>query len=202
MDLGFRRSVHSVKNLSATQPASLHSDNYPVMHYTDVDEDARSYIRCPFCDFEIVVHVPCSNLEEEHCPDLKNLVCPVCEENFGKDVIRQFTHPNSRKWMWKSDKSSFWSGNSAMLAKKLAVRGNKQGSIPDPLLSPFICNSPVLNANKIHLDEDSSSSNKDLDIPNTNRSGADAAYIGDEQDLQEKRVRAAFVQDLVLSTIF
>ncbi|CAL0317017.1 unnamed protein product [Lupinus luteus] len=67
----------------------------------DVDGDARSYFRCPLCDFEIVVHVPCNNLEEEHCPDLKIVVCPVCEENFGKDVIRKSTHPNSLKTISK-----------------------------------------------------------------------------------------------------
>ncbi|KAE9610098.1 hypothetical protein Lal_00006309 [Lupinus albus] len=198
MDLDFRRSVHSVKHHSAR----LHSDNYPTMHDTNLNEDARSYFRCPFCDFEIVVHLSCSNLEEEHCPELENLVCPVCEENLGMDAIKQFTHPSSRKWMWKSDKSSFWSGNSAMLGKKLAAMGNKQESITDPLLSPFICNSPVSNTNGIHVDEDSNSSNKDLDIPDAKRSETNAPDMDDEQDLQERRLRVAFVQDLAFSIIF
>lgn len=75
--------------------------------------------------------------------------------------------------MWKSDKSSFWSDNSAMLGKKLAAMGNKQESqLPDPLLSPFVCNVPVPNSNNIHPNQDSSSSNKDLDIPDAKRYGS------------------------------
>ncbi|CAL0325329.1 unnamed protein product [Lupinus luteus] len=195
--MDIRRSVHSVKHHSARH----HSDNYSAMHNTNMDEDARSYFRCPFCDFEIVVHLPCSNLEEGHCPDPKILVCPVCEEKLGMDGIMQFTHPTSRKWMWKSDNSSFWSGNSAMLGKK-SVMGKKQESVTDPLLSPFICNIPVSNTNGIHQDEDSNSSKKDLDIPDAKRSEANAPDMDDDQDLQERRLNVAFVQDLAFSIIF
>ncbi|KAJ1391896.1 Protein dehydration-induced 19, C-terminal [Sesbania bispinosa] len=201
MDFDFRASIHSVKHLSAVQAARLHSDNYSVIHYTDVDNDGRYDFRCPFCDFEIEVPVLCSNLEEEHCSALKNVVCPVCEENLGKDAITQFTHSSSRTWAWKSEKSSIWSG-SAMLGKKLVARGNKQELIPDPLLSPFICNVPIPNPNNNHPDEKSSSSNKDIDFHNAERSATDAPDVGVVQDQQERRLRAEFVQELVLSTIF
>ncbi|KAL2321761.1 hypothetical protein Fmac_026140 [Flemingia macrophylla] len=202
MDFDFRASFHSVKHLSAMQAARLHSDNYSVIQYTDVDNDGWCDVRCPFCDFEIEVPVQCSNVEEEHCLALKNVVCPVCEENLGKDAIMQFTHSSSRKWAWKPEKSSIWSGNPAMLGKKLATRGNKPESIQDPLLSPFICNVPVPNTNNFHSDENSSSSNKDIDIPNAKRTGTDAPDMGDEKDQQERKLKAAFVQQLVFSTIF
>jgi len=55
-----------------------------------------------------------------------------------------------------------------MLGKKLATRGNKQESITDPLLTPFICN-PVPNSNNFHPDENSSSSSKDLNTPDAKR---------------------------------
>ncbi|XP_014490577.1 protein DEHYDRATION-INDUCED 19 homolog 5 isoform X1 [Vigna radiata var. radiata] len=201
MDFEFRASFHSVKHLSAVQAARLHSDNYSVIHYTDVDNDGLCNFRCPFCDFEIEVPLLCTNLEEDHCYALKNVVCPVCEENLGKDSIVQFTHSNSRKWAWKPEKSSIWSGNAAMLGKKLATRGNKQESITDPLLTPFICN-PVPNLNNLHPDENSSSSSKDINIPDAKgRSGKDEPDVGDEQDQEEKRLRAAFVQQLLFSTI-
>lgn len=202
MDFDFRASFHSVKHLSAVQAARLHSENYSVIHYTDVDNDDRCDFRCPFCDFEIEVPVLCSNLEEEHYSAVKNVVCPVCEETLGKDAIMQFTHSSSRKWGSKPEKSSIWSGNSAMLGKKLTTRGNKQESIPDPLLSPFICNVPIPNSNNFHQDENSSSSNKDIDIPDAKRTGTDAPDMDDEQDQQERRLRSAFAQQLVFSTIF
>ncbi|KAH1132755.1 hypothetical protein GLYMA_05G041800v4 [Glycine max] len=129
-------------------------------------------------------------------------VCPVCEENIGKDAIMQFTHSSSRRWAWKPEKSSIWPGNSAMLGKKLATRGNKQESITDPLLSPFICNVPIPNSNNFHPDENSRSSNKDIDIPDAKRTSTFAPDIGDEKDKQERRLKAAFVQQLVFSTIF
>ncbi|KAG4390774.1 hypothetical protein GLYMA_05G041800v4 [Glycine max] len=124
------------------------------------------------------VPVLCSNLEEEHCSALKNV------------------------WAWKPEKSSIWPGNSAMLGKKLATRGNKQESITDPLLSPFICNVPIPNSNNFHPDENSRSSNKDIDIPDAKRTSTFAPDIGDEKDKQERRLKAAFVQQLVFSTIF
>ncbi|KAK7265626.1 hypothetical protein RJT34_33248 [Clitoria ternatea] len=201
MDFDFRTSFHSVKHLSAVQAARLQSDDYSVIHYTDVDSDGRSDFRCPFCDFEIEVPVLCSNFEDD-CSTLKNVVCPVCEENIGKDAIMQFTHSSSRKWAWKPEKSSMWSGNSAMLGKKLATRGNKQESVPDQLLSRFICNVPVSNSNSIGPGEISSSSNKDIEIPDTKRCGTDATDMDGKQDQQERRQKAAFVQNLVLSTIF
>ncbi|XP_057420514.1 protein DEHYDRATION-INDUCED 19 homolog 5-like [Lotus japonicus] len=205
MDFDYRARIHSAKHLSAAQAARFHSDNYSGIHYIDVDNDGRSDFRCPFCDFEIEVPELCSNLEEEHCFALKNMVCPVCEENLGKDAnnaITQFTHSSSRRWAWKTEKSSNWSGNSEMLRKKLAARGNKQESMADPLLSPFICNVPIPNPNNIHPGENSTPRNKDIDIHNSKRSGTDAPDVGVEQDQQERKLRAAFAQQLVLSTIF
>jgi hypothetical protein len=58
-----------------------------------------------------------------------------------------------------------------MFGKKLGARGNKQESISDPLLSPFICNVPVPNSNSNHSDENSSRSKKDIDIDNAKRYG-------------------------------
>ncbi|KAK7330546.1 hypothetical protein VNO77_24741 [Canavalia gladiata] len=172
--------------------------DYSAIHYSDVENDGQSdFQRCPFCDFEIEVPLLCSNFEEEHCSALKNVVCPVCEESLGKDAIMQFTHSSSQK----TEKSSIWSGNSAMFGKKSATRGNKHESIPDPLLSQFVCNMPVPNPSNIHPDEDSSSCDKDIVIPDAKRSGTDAADMGDEQDQQERSLRAAFVQQLVFSTI-
>jgi len=76
------------------------------------------------------------------------------------------------KWGWKTEKSSIWSGNSEMFGKKLAARGNKQESIPDPLLSPFICNVPIPNYNSNHPDENSSLSDKDKEIHKAKRYGS------------------------------
>ncbi|CAK8562963.1 unnamed protein product [Lathyrus sativus] len=201
MDLDIMASIHSVNHFSTLQSSPpLHSDDYPVIHYTDVyeDDDYQSHLRCPFCDFQIQLPLPSNDFQHDYCPALKYMVCPVCEQDLGNDAIAQFTHSTSPKWGWKSEKSGTWSGNSAMFGKKPAGRRNKQESVADPLLSPFIYNVPVPNSNSSHQGEKSSFKNKDINIHSAKRCWTD----GVELDQQEQELKAAFVQNLILSTIF
>ncbi|KAI7748863.1 hypothetical protein M8C21_024950 [Ambrosia artemisiifolia] len=64
------------------------SDNHLTM---DGDDDVRAWFPCPFCYVEIEIPVLCCHLQEEHCFDLKNAVCPICAANLGKDAIAHFT---------------------------------------------------------------------------------------------------------------
>ncbi|KAI9108760.1 hypothetical protein K1719_020065 [Acacia pycnantha] len=205
MDFDFRAStIYAAQHLSAVQSACFHSDNYMAFYDSDGDDDARSYFPCPFCCVEIEVPVLCSHLQEEHFFDLKNAVCPLCAANLGKDAIRHFIvqHSSSLKRRWKTEKSSIWSGNSAMLQKKLAAntRGNKHESTPDPLLSPFICNVAVPTSNSTH--QDKQSNNNTSVISAAKSDGREARGVGDGGDHEERRQRAVFVQELVASTIF
>ncbi|XP_054805583.1 protein DEHYDRATION-INDUCED 19 homolog 6-like isoform X2 [Prosopis cineraria] len=204
MDFDFRASaICAAHHLSAVQAACLHSDNYMAFYESDGDDDTRSYFPCPFCCVEIEVPILCSHLQEEHCFDLKNAVCPLCAANLGKDEIRHFIlqHSSSLKRRWKTEKSSIWSGNSAMLQKKLAAntRGNKHESMPDPLLSPFACNVAVPTPNSIHQDK---RGNNNASSISDSKSGREARGVGDKKDHEEKRQRAAFLQELVAATIF
>ncbi|TKY73557.1 DEHYDRATION-INDUCED 19-like 6 [Spatholobus suberectus] len=198
MDLDFRASaIHSTNHFSSLQ--RLHSENYSVFSYTDEDDDARSLLRCPFCDFEIEFSSVRTRLEEVHRYDPKNMFCPVCDEKLGEDVIRVAQNSSSEKRTWKSDKSSISSGDSVVLDKKLPARGSKHEPVPDPLLSPFIHVS-VPNSSGIHPGGGSASNASD--ISNAKGSGTDAPPdSGDEEDIKERRLRASFVQELVLSTL-
>lgn len=62
-----------LQKLANTDPFHT-ADDYSVIHYTDVDDVFQSDIRCPFCDFEIQVPLLCSDLEEEYCSSLNNVV--------------------------------------------------------------------------------------------------------------------------------
>ncbi|KAF7838274.1 protein DEHYDRATION-INDUCED 19-like protein 5-like [Senna tora] len=202
MDFDLRAST----NHSAVQAAPfLAADNCSVFYDSEGDEDSRSYFQCPFCYVQIEVPVLCSHLQEEHCFDLKNAVCPLCAANLGKDAIGHFIvqHSSSLKRQWKSEKSNIWSGNSAMLRRKLMknTRGNKHEPAPDPLLSPFICNVPVPKPNSIHQEQYSNNNALVSDAKST--TGREAAdEVSDEEDHKERKQRAAFVQQLVASTIF
>ncbi|KAM0979462.1 hypothetical protein ACFX13_015597 [Malus domestica] len=196
--------VHAAKSLSAAHAARLHYDNHMGLEDSEGDDDTKSCFPCPFCYVDIEVPVLCSHLEEEHCFDFKNAVCPLCAANLGKDVIGHFMvhHGSSFKHRRKSQKSGLWTGSSAMLGKALLKHGRTyaQETAPDPLLSPFICN--ISFSDPTGIPEDVCS---DIDSPitsgmkSTDPSPPDEAC---EKDKEERRQRAAFVQGLIASTIF
>lgn len=193
MDVDFWASrVHSAKHLTAVQAARFNSEG---------DDDARAYFPCPFCYVDIEIPVLCSHLQEEHCFDLKNAVCPLCAANLGKDVIGHFTlqHAHSLKRRRKSQKSGAWTNSPLReLSSFLGSRGNSYESAPDPLLSPFLCSISVSDGNqqdKCSSDNASFASDMKSTVPST-------PSEGQEQDYEERQQRAIFVQQLIGSTIF
>lgn len=197
--------VLSAKHFSSVQAARIHSESRTILYDSDNDDDSRALFPCPFCIVDIDVSVLCSHLQEEHCFDLKNAVCPLCAANLGKDVIGHFIvqHASSLKRRRKSEKYGFLSGNLAMLGKKIPTHpmGNKHESTPDPLLSSFISHMPFSDPKCIPQDEcfreDASSATSDVKsiVPSS-------LHEDHEQDKEEKRKKAAFVQELIMSTIF
>ncbi|XP_062116140.1 protein DEHYDRATION-INDUCED 19 homolog 5-like [Humulus lupulus] len=201
MDVDFWASrVHSAKHFSAVHAARLHSDRSLALDATEEDEDVRPCFPCPFCYLDIEVTSLCIHLQEEHCFDLKNAVCPLCAANLGRDVIGHFVvqHASSLKHRRKPHKSGFWTGSTAMLGKELSKRGREDSyeSAPDPLLSPFICSLSFSELKLTHQDEC-----KSTDAPvTTDEKSTEPSYC--EKDNEERRQRAAFVQQLIESTIF
>ncbi|KAG6635089.1 hypothetical protein I3843_11G018400 [Carya illinoinensis] len=202
MDVDFRASwVHPFKHFSTVQAARIPTDSQLILDDSDGEDDARACIPCPFCYVDIALSMLCSHLQEDHCFDLKCAVCPLCAANLGKDVIGHFIvqHASSLKRRQKYEKSGFLNGNSAMLGKKFRTNAvvNKQEFAPDPLLSQFINGINVLDPKVIQQDEcfgDDAS-----DVKSIEPSSMDE---GHEQDIEERRQKAAFVQQLILSTIF
>ncbi|XP_009333936.2 protein DEHYDRATION-INDUCED 19 homolog 5-like isoform X2 [Pyrus x bretschneideri] len=196
--------VHTVKSFSAVHTARLHYDNHMALEDSEGDDDAKSCFPCPFCYVDIEVPLLCGHLEEEHCFDFKNAVCPLCAANLGKDVIAHFTvhHASSFKHRRKSQKSGLWPGSSAMLGKALLKNGRSyaQESPPDPLLSPFICNMSFPDPKGIPEDVCSNiDSRVTCGLKSAEPSLPDEAC---EKDREERRQRATFVQELIASTIF
>ncbi|XP_076927631.1 protein DEHYDRATION-INDUCED 19 homolog 5-like [Bidens hawaiensis] len=159
------------------------SDNHLTM---DGDDDVRAWFPCPFCYVEIEIPVLCCHLQEEHCFDLKSAVCPICAANLGKDAIAHFTshHVQMIKRRRKSPKSGLWSHT-----REMTDRGNTHETTPDPL-SAFL-----RNVSFSKLQEEQVSSVITSDIKSRNE-------VEKVKDDEEKQHQAAFVQQLVLSTIF
>lgn len=203
MDVDFRAyKLHSARHYSTVQAARIHADSHLIFDDSDGEDDARTCFPCPFCYVDIDLSMLCSHLQEDHCFDLKNAVCPLCAANLGKDVIGHFIvqHANSLKRRRKSEKSGFLT--SAMLGKSFPpnTMGNKHESAPDPLLSLFMSNVPFLDSKCNQQDEcfrddaSDASDAKSMDPSSQNE--------GHEQDKEERRQKAAFVQQLIMSTIF
>ncbi|KAF5459955.1 hypothetical protein F2P56_019860 [Juglans regia] len=202
MDVDFRG--FSVKHFSTVQAARIDTDSHLLFDDSDVEDDARACFPCPFCYVDIELSVLCSHLQEDHCFDLKNAVCPLCAANLGKDVIGHFIvqHASSLMRRRKSEKSGFWTGNAAVLGKILPTGGlgDKHDSAPDPVLALFINSRPLFDPQSIQQDEclrDEASDASDL-----KSTGPSSLDEGCEQDIEERRQKAAFVQQLIMSTIF
>ncbi|KAL3824888.1 hypothetical protein ACJIZ3_020917 [Penstemon smallii] len=144
------------------------------------DKEVRAWFPCPFCYVEIEVPILCLHLQEEHYFDMKNAVCPICAANLEKDTISHFTmqHAHSVKRRKKSQNSGFWSCNVS------------------PILTPFLCTVPK------HIHKDiytSSSMAATTDAESSTTTGRDEV-VG--QNCEERRNGAAFIQELLISTIF
>ncbi|KAI3435324.1 uncharacterized protein J3R85_006255 [Psidium guajava] len=208
MDADFWSSrVRSSKRLSAIQASGLPYDNHIVLDDSEGDDDFRAFFPCPFCYVEIDVNILCKHLQNEHCFDLKNAVCPLCAANLGKDATRHFIehHASSLKRRKRSNKSGFWTASSASLSRDLSsflgssahVKGNASETTPDPLLSPFLHNFPFLDPNQAKQEDASST-----DSPATSDAKGASLGQGEGQDYGTRMQRAAFVQELMASTIF
>ncbi|KAL0441073.1 UNVERIFIED_CONTAM: protein dehydration-induced [Sesamum radiatum] len=139
-------------------------------------------------------------------------VCPVCAANLGKDPLAHFTvqHAHSIKRRKKSQKSGFWSNVSTNIVKDLrelssflganSLSGPPSGNepAPDPLLSPFLCTVPLTVSKDLQKDT-SSCITATSDAESSKLSPPDEV---DGKDHEERRQRAAFLQELLLSTIF
>lgn len=211
MDVDFwsSRVFRSSRHLSAVHASGLYYDNHIVFDDSEGDDDFKALFPCPFCYEEIDVNNLCRHLQNEHCFNLNDAVCPLCAANLGKDATRHFIehHTSSLKRRRRSNRSGFSPFSSASLSRELSsflgssahdhVKGNVSEATPDPLLTPFLHNLPFSNPNQAQQEDASS-----VDSPATSDAKSPSSDEGEGQDHGTRRQRAAFVQELMASIIF
>ncbi|GER38478.1 protein DEHYDRATION-INDUCED 19 [Striga asiatica] len=143
MDLDFWAARNN-RHIPSVQSARLSNSGSRVYREDEEADEVKAWFPCPFCYVEIELSLLCVHLQDEHCFDLKNAVCPICAANLGKDPLNHFTmqHAQSIKRRKKSQKagnivkdlSSFLSANS------LTSRSIGNEPAHDPLLSDFLRN--------------------------------------------------------------
>nr|XP_018633955.1 protein DEHYDRATION-INDUCED 19 homolog 5-like isoform X2 [Nicotiana tomentosiformis] len=214
MDMDFWAArINSARHLSAVQTNHLrNSDNLSNVDNTEGEEDVQAWFPCPFCYVEIEVQMLCNHLQEEHCFDFRNAVCPICAGNLGKDPLGHFTvqHAQSVKRRRKYQKSGFWNNASAISGKDpheinsflctnlMVGRYNVQEPAPDPLLLPFLCSTAHSDSKDGLQDESPGSVAAAPDV----ESKLPVCDPDLEEQYEAKRRRAAFIQELIASTIF
>jgi hypothetical protein len=158
---------------------------------------------------DVEINVLCSHLQEEHCFDLKNAVCPLCAANLGKDAMEHFIvqHASSQKRRRKYPKSGFLTSHSVMLGKELSsflgsstnVKESGHESAPHPFLSPFLHST---SSGPKGIQQDKCSENSAPVATGLESAKQSLRDEDDERNKEEMRLRAAFVQSLIESTLF
>ncbi|CAN0903246.1 Uncharacterized mitochondrial protein AtMg00310, partial [Linum grandiflorum] len=89
------------------------------LNESEGDENASACFPCPFCYVDIEVQVLCRHLQDEHCFDLKDAVCPLCAASLGKDVTGHFIAQHSSLLKNSCGSSSEERGQKAAFVQEL-----------------------------------------------------------------------------------
>ncbi|KZV25642.1 protein DEHYDRATION-INDUCED 195-like [Dorcoceras hygrometricum] len=213
MDLDFWAAarVHSARQTSAAiQSSRAKSSGTRGVGEDEGDEGVRAWFPCPFCYFEIEVPLLCSHLQEEHCFDLRNAVCPICAASLGNDPTGHFTgqHAHSIKRRKVIEKPRFRSNISTNIVRDfrdlsscfatISLAGSSESS-QDPFGLPFQRTvPPPVDPKHIHKDMISPYVDAASDPPSNILSVIDQVH---KWNYNERRQRAAFIQELLGSTI-
>ncbi|RRT61380.1 hypothetical protein B296_00039546 [Ensete ventricosum] len=119
------------------------------------ENEPRPEFACPFCSEVFDVVGLCCHMDDEHPVEAKNGVCPVCAARVGMDMVGHLTTQHANFLKISCSFSGSWGSNSTILLLK-KDKGNMQSLVggssctpsnaaPDPLLSSFIFNLPVID---------------------------------------------------------
>lgn len=183
------------------------------------EDEWWEYFPCPYCYIEVEVPFLCHHLQEEHCFDMKNAVCPICADNLGADTAGHFREQHSQQLkMRKSSSSSSSRAGAAAAADKEAdeeddsyfeskcsyIMGRPvpDDQSPDPLLFQFIC---TVAAPRVVVDpEPSKAEEEDRASPSSDDQRLNQAVMDDDaakKEVEERLRRVEFVKQMLMTTI-
>ncbi|KAM7262897.1 hypothetical protein ACFE04_000580 [Oxalis oulophora] len=156
-----------------------------------------------------------SELSYDRAPSLRRrpsnmIVCPLCAANLGKDPTGHFIvqHASSLKRRTRYPKSGSFPSNLPVLGQELSSflgsstndKGSEREFVPDHLLPPFLCSTIASGPkNNQHHEYSSSNASVTASLQSAKQSQWDEVQ---EQNNEEKRMKAEFVQGLMESTLF
>ncbi|KAJ6809367.1 putative protein DEHYDRATION-INDUCED 19-like protein 6 isoform X1 [Iris pallida] len=168
--------------------------------YSGGDRTTWDYFPCPFCYVEVEVPVLCAHLQEEHCFDTKNAVCPVCADNLGKDITAHFTQHSHMLKRRKPQRNSSGTTGQAPVEREPPGRGSTTAhAVADPLLLSFVSYPDIIHDHEASSDIDASDASSSCE---KSRLKPTMANQNLEHHLEGMSQRAEFLQQMLLSTIF
>eukprot|EP00262_Sarcandra_glabra_P017485 TRINITY_DN5_c0_g1_i1.p1 TRINITY_DN5_c0_g1~~TRINITY_DN5_c0_g1_i1.p1 ORF type:complete len:232 (-),score=28.77 TRINITY_DN5_c0_g1_i1:435-1130(-) len=193
----------------------------------EVEEEVRPDIPCPYCYEDYDIASLCSHLEDEHPFESKVTVCPICSVKISRDMLNHITlqHGHLFKLQRRRRLRRVAIPNSqalSLLSRDLreahlqvllggggyrSSNTNPSNAATDSFLSSLVLNFPSSEAEDISKSALSSiddTSVKSVTSTHTWKSSFDST-LSDEEREQKMRlaaVRATFMQDMLLSTLF
>ncbi|KAK3138014.1 hypothetical protein QOZ80_5AG0363320 [Eleusine coracana subsp. coracana] len=221
-------SEHWISRLAAAKrfyAAQLGHADRAGMDEVDMDEEVRPEFSCPYCYDDHDVASLCAHLEEEHPFEPHAAPCPICSDMVTRDMVNHITMQHGYLFKNRRRLRRFVIPGSQALSLlsrdlreahlQLLLGGGQRSSnystttniSADPLLSSFGLSFPTSDA------EETSKSN--ISIPDDSTTVKetpalvqmlciDSSLSSEEREQKRKQasVRATFVQDLMLSTLF
>ncbi|CAN6244108.1 unnamed protein product [Urochloa humidicola] len=207
-------------------PAS-HHDRFG---YDDIEpeDEGRSDFPCPYCYEDHDITSLCTHLEDEHPFESKIVACPVCSARISKDLLDHITlqhgylfklqrHHRLRRVAGTGNHTLSYAGRDLQETYLKVLLGNSgrssntntSSSVTDSLLSSL-----VLNLSSSEAEDTSKSSapavvenswfKRSLPSKNWKISAADSNLSDEEREQRRRRaaVRSAFVQHILVTTLF
>ena len=222
-------SEHWISRLAAAKrfyAAQLGHADRAGMEEVDMDEEVRPEFACPYCYEDHDVVSLCAHLEEEHPFEPHAAPCPICSDKIAKDMLNHITVQHGYLFKNRRRLRRFVIPGSqalSLLSRDLREahlqvllgggghRSNNSSNTTnisaDPLLSSFGLSFPTSDTEEtsippISIPDDASVIKETPAQPWD--SSIDSSLTREEREQKRKQasVRATFVQDLLLTTLF
>lgn len=193
----------------------------------EVEEEVRPDFPCPYCYEEYDIASLCSHLEYEHSFESKVAVCPICSVKVARDMLNHITlqHGHLFKLQRRRRLRRVAIPNSqalSLLGRDLreahlqvllggggfrSSNANASNAVTDPFLSSLVLNFPGCDAEEISKSAVSNVEDTTVDNMTSTETWKSSFYSSlsyeeREQKMKQATVRATFMQDLLLSTLF
>ncbi|PIA36525.1 hypothetical protein AQUCO_03300006v1 [Aquilegia coerulea] len=197
----------------------------------EVEEEVRPDFACPYCFEDYDIASLCSHLEDEHPFESKVTVCPICSVKVTRDMLNHITLQHGhlfklqrrrrlRRVALPNSQALSLLGRDLREAHLQVLLGgggfrsssgnanvNATNAATDSFLSSLVMNFPSSEVEDISKSavlgaEDNSAKNVTSKPIWKTSFDPSLSYEEREQKMKQATVRAGFVQDLVLSTLF